>query len=127
MNRAGKGRRYKTDEYEAYETKMLLLLPRIDIPDPPYRIFYEFGFSNSLSDYDNPCKPLGDILQKKYQFNDKEIYEAHIRKRIVKQGEEYIRVRIEHIDIEGYGRKETKKDKRSEKKGTVVAKSRIQG
>ena len=99
VNEAWQGRRFKTDKYEAYQAEMLLRLPAGKLPSPPYRIFYEFGFSNKQSDFDNPCKPLGDILQKKYHFNDNEIYEAHIRKRVVKKGHEYIRVHIEHMDI----------------------------
>lgn len=99
VNRAWQGKRFKTGEYETYQKEMLLLLPDGKVPEPPYRVFYEFGFSNKLCDFDNPCKPLGDILQKKYGFNDNEIYEAHIRKKVVKRGHEYIRVRIEHIDI----------------------------
>ena len=100
VNEAWQGRRFKTDKYDAYQDEMLLRLPAGKLPEPPYRIFYEFGFSNKQCDFDNPCKPLGDILQKKYNFNDNEIYEAHIRKRIVKKGQEYIRVRIEHIDLD---------------------------
>ena len=38
------------------------------------------------------------LLQKKYGFNDNEIYEAHIHKRLVKRGMEYIKVRIEHME-----------------------------
>jgi Holliday junction resolvase RusA-like endonuclease len=98
VNEAWKGRRFKTDDYKRYERAMLFILPRITLPEPPYQIYYEFGFSNSQSDYDNPCKPLGDILQKKYGFNDKEIYLAIVRKIIVKKGREYIKVRIEHFD-----------------------------
>ena len=98
VNEAWKGKRYKTDKYKAYEMEMLLRLPPGSITNPPYRVHYEFGFSNTLCDFDNPCKPLGDILQKKYGFNDKEIYEAHIRKVLVKKGQEYIKVRIEHIE-----------------------------
>lgn len=99
VNDAWQGRRFKSPRYKAYEKEMLLRLPAGKLPPPPYRIFYEFGFSNRQSDYDNPCKPLGDILQKKYGFNDNAIYEAHIRKEIVKKGGEYIKVRIEHMDI----------------------------
>lgn len=105
VNKAWQGKRFKSRDYEAYEKMMLVLLPKLEMPEPPYRLFYEFGFSNTQADYDNPCKPLGDILQKKYGFNDKEIYEAHIRKRIVKKGQEYVRIRFEHIDIEDYGNK----------------------
>lgn len=98
VNDAWKGRRYKTEEYKLYESAMLWLLPKTTLPEPPYRIYYEFGFSNSQSDYDNPTKPTQDILQKKYGFNDNEIYEATIRKVIVKKGKEYVKVRIEHFD-----------------------------
>ena len=98
VNDAWQGRRFKSDAYKRYERAMLLLLPRITLPPPPYRIYYEFGFSNSQSDYDNPCKPLGDILQKKYGFNDKEIYVATIRKVVVKKGREYLKFSIEHYD-----------------------------
>ena len=98
VNDAWQGRRFKTDKYEAYEMEMLLRLPAGKLPPPPYRIFYEFGFSNKLCDFDIPCKPLGDILQKKYGFNDNEIYEAHIYKNVVKRGHEYIKVKIEHME-----------------------------
>lgn len=99
VNEAWQGKRFKTDKYEAYEMEMLLRLPAGKLPPPPYRIYYEFGFSNKRCDFDNPCKPLGDILQKKYNFNDNEIYEAHIRKTIVKRGKEFIKVKIEHIEL----------------------------
>ncbi len=59
--------------------------------------YYEFGFRNTLSDFDNPIKPLTDILQKKYGFNDKDIHEARVRKVLVAKGEEYFTVVIEQI------------------------------
>lgn len=99
VNDAWQGRRFKSDKYEHYEVETLLRLPPGRLPQGPYRVYYEFGFSNKLCDFDNPCKPLGDILQKKYGFNDNEIYEAHIVKKIVKRGKEYIKVRIGHMDI----------------------------
>ncbi len=98
VNEAWQGRRYKTDKYKSYERSVLFLLPRVKLPEPPFQIYYEFGFSNEQSDYDNPCKPLGDILQKKYGFNDKEIYLAIVRKIVVKKGREYAKIRIEHFD-----------------------------
>ena len=100
VNDAWKGKRYKSDAYKAYQTEMLVRLPAGRLPEPPYRMYYEFGFSNSQADFDNPCKPLGDILQKKYGFNDKEIYEAHIRKVIVPKGFEYVKVRVEHMEMD---------------------------
>ncbi len=100
VNEAWQGRRFKTDKYEAYEMEMLLRLPPGKLPEPPYKIYYEFGFSNKQCDFDNPCKPLGDILQKKYGFNDNEIYEAHIVKKVVKRKHEYIKVKIEHLCLD---------------------------
>lgn len=99
VNDAWQGRRFKTQAYKAYEMEMLLRLPAGKLPPPPYRVTYEFGFSNRQADFDNPCKPVGDILQKKYRFNDNAIYEAHIYKKVVKRGREYIRINIEHIDL----------------------------
>jgi len=98
VNRAWQGKRFKSKDYEAYEKLMLLSLPAGKLPEPPYRVFYEFGLSSKLADWDNPCKPTQDCLQKKYGFNDNEIYEAHVRKRIVKKGQEYIKIRIEHLE-----------------------------
>lgn len=95
VNLAWQGRRYKTPTYKAYEKEMLWLLPRdITIPDGELKIFIEWGFSSKSSDWDNPIKPFVDILQKKYGFNDNRIYEAKIKKKIVKKGEEYIRFEI---------------------------------
>ena len=98
VNAAWKGHRYKSDQYKSYQTEMLIRLPAGKLPPPPYFVYYEFGM-NKLEDFDNPCKPIGDILQKKYGFNDNEIYEAHIRKVPVKRGQEYIKIHIEHITI----------------------------
>ena len=94
VNDAWKGRRSKTPEYKRYENSVGFLLPKIKLPAPPYKICFEFGFSNPQSDYDNPVKPLQDILQKKYGFNDKDIYQAEIKKVLVPKGQEYIAFEI---------------------------------
>lgn len=54
------------------------------------KINFVFGFSNKLADLDNPVKPMMDILQKKYGFNDAQVYELEVQKKIVKKGNEYI-------------------------------------
>lgn len=86
VNEAWQGQRFKTKSYLAFEKLVLLSLRPMPIPQPPFSVSFEFGMSNSLSDYDNPVKPLQDVLQKKYGFNDKDIFEAHIRKVKVKKG-----------------------------------------
>lgn len=97
VNQCWQGRRFKTQAYKSYERDLLLMLPRVDLPEPPFKINFEWGFSNSLSDWDNPIKPFQDILQKKYGFNDKDVYTARIEKKLVKKGKEYISFSIENI------------------------------
>lgn len=97
VNEAWQGKRFKTKKYLAYEKELMLKLPKLQMPQPPYKVFYEFGFSNSLSDWDNPCKPLQDIMQKKYGFNDRDILEANVKKLMVKKGDEYFTVYFESI------------------------------
>lgn len=94
VNEAWKGRRFKTDKYTRYEQAVLLLLPKIKLPEPPFKLSLVFGFSNLASDIDNPVKNFVDCLQKKYGFNDKLITELHIRKELVRKGSEYIQFEI---------------------------------
>jgi hypothetical protein len=89
VNEVWRGKRYKTDEYCAYQTKLLWILPKIKLPPPPYEIHLKFGFSSPLADWDNPVKPLQDILSKKYGFNDKLIRRAVVDTELVEKGNEY--------------------------------------
>lgn len=99
VNKAWRGgRRYKTNEYKAYEHEMLLKLPRMTTPDGKLGINIHAGFSNKGADVDNILKPLLDILQKKYDFNDSRIYRIHIEKQIVKKGDEFISFEIGGLD-----------------------------
>ena len=100
VNEAWQGRRFKTRKYEQYEHDCLLLLPALRMPDPPFTVFYEFGFSNIQSDLANPEKCISDIIQKKYGINDRDFMEMHLRKTKVRKGQEYIKVRIEHYGEE---------------------------
>lgn len=98
INRAFQGRRFKTPEYKAYEQELLYTLPKCSsFPIAPYSFSFEFGFSNKASDLDNPVKILVDIMQKKYGFNDKEIYHMTIKKVIVPKGEEYFKLQIKSL------------------------------
>lgn len=99
VNAAWEGRRVKTDEYKAYEQGVLSMLLENNIPEPPYRITLIFGVSNPASDIDNPVKLFIDILQKKYKFNDKEIYEMLVKKVIVGKRREYCEFTLQHIEI----------------------------
>lgn len=94
VNECWQGQRFKTKKYLAYEKEVLLNLKPMKLPPPPYCVCYEFGMSNALSDIDNPVKPLTDLLQKKYGFNDKDVFEMHVVKKKVKKSEEYFEFSI---------------------------------
>lgn len=94
VNCAFQGRRFKTDAYKQFERDVLFMLPKIKIPDGKLSIKLELGFSNKLSDIDNPVKMIQDIFQKKYGFNDSIVYELHVKKVIVKKGSEYFKFEI---------------------------------
>ena len=98
VNECWQGKRFKTPIYKDYERFVMLSLPHLILPEPPYRIWYVFGLSNINADLDNPVKPLQDILQKKYGFNDRDIHEANIKKRKVKKGEEYFYVQLDSLN-----------------------------
>jgi len=92
INQCWQGKRFKTPAYTIYESSLLYLLPNsIKVPkDKKLCLELNFGLSSKNADWDNPIKAFVDILQKKYQFNDKQIYEAHVTKVDVKKGEEFI-------------------------------------
>lgn len=98
VNQCWQGRRFKTDKYKVFEKEVLLLLPKnYNIPSGKLKISLKWGFSSKLSDWDNPIKPFQDILQKKYNFDDKRIFMATVEKEIVKKGNEYIKFSIEKL------------------------------
>lgn len=95
VNQAWQGKRFKTPAYKDYEKEVLLMMPKAKVDtEEMLRVEFFFGFSNKASDLDNPVKLLMDIAQKKYGFNDKNVFEMNIRKCIVKKGEEFIQMGI---------------------------------
>lgn len=83
VNECWQGKRFKTPKYIAYEMELLLLLPKLKL-SPPFNIKITFGIS-ALSDIDNPIKPFLDILQKKYDINDRDIMRLEIIKEVTKE------------------------------------------
>jgi Holliday junction resolvase RusA-like endonuclease len=51
-----------------------------------------------MADWDNPIKPLQDILQKKYGFDDRRIMKASVIKNVVKKGDGYLNFSIRGIE-----------------------------
>lgn len=99
VNRVWQGKRYKTPLYSHYERDVALLLPNtIDIPkNKKLRLKLKYGLSSKNADIDNPAKPILDILQKKYDFNDKWIYKLDLEKEDVKKGDEYFEFKLEEL------------------------------
>ena len=94
VNQAWQGKRFKSKAYTAYEKAVLPKLKLSKLPDAPYALHFEFGFSNKASDIDNGVKPFLDLLQKKYKFNDKEVYYMTVSKVIVPRGQEYVHFKL---------------------------------
>lgn len=90
VNKCYRGRRFKTEVYKAYEEYLLYKLPLKHIREAPYQLNIKVGLSSSLADLDNTIKCFQDILQKKYGFNDKDIFKIIAEKKIVKKGGEFI-------------------------------------
>jgi Holliday junction resolvase RusA-like endonuclease len=97
VNEVWQGKRFKTRKYTSYEKEALLHLKHLTIPEYPLKIEITWGFSSVMADIDNPTKPFLDILQKKYGFDDRHIYELVLKKVIVKKGEEYIDFEISSL------------------------------
>lgn len=77
-----------TTAYRNYRKELIRRLPDIEIPDGLLRIRILACVSSKLSDLDNVVKPFLDVLQKRYPFNDRNVYRIVCEKRIVKKGEE---------------------------------------
>ena len=97
VNKCWQGRRFKTPEYGVYETELIYKLPNKVIYPGKLALYLKIGFSSKASDLDNSIKPILDILQKKYGFDDKRIYKIEASKQDVKKGEEFIKFEIENL------------------------------
>lgn len=90
VNKVWAGRRFKTPLYKDYEREVFFQLPKLEIPKGKLKLKITFAFSSKASDIDNPIKPLIDILQNTYRFNDKQIYKLEVEKIDVKKDREFI-------------------------------------
>ena len=98
VNKCWQGKRFKTPEYKKYEKILMLILPNnFVIPKGKFHLDVIFGLSSKLNDIDNGLKPFIDILQKKYGFNDRDIYKLTVEKIIVKKGTEFIDFKIKAL------------------------------
>ncbi len=94
VNQAWQGRRFKTKAYDKYIRDVMCLLRPLKVSDGKLELEITFGLSNRAADIDNPLKCFIDVLQKKYNFDDKMIYRLIVNKDITKKGNEYIKFEI---------------------------------
>jgi len=97
VNEAWQGRRYKSPEYEAYESEVGYLLPKHTRPAPiegKLEVRYRFHFKNHKArDWDNPVKPLQDVLVKLgIILDDRYIYRATVEK--IPSSEDFVEIEI---------------------------------
>ena len=97
VNQCWRGRRFKTPQYVKYEQMMLALLKPMKVPEGALKLQIQVGFSSKLADIDNLLKPFIDILQKKFKFNDRDIYKLEVEKVIVAKGKEFIDFEIKQL------------------------------
>lgn len=93
VNEAWQGKRFKTDKYRTYEKKVLSMLPNVDIKEFK-QLKITYGFSNMMSDIDNPTKLVLDILQKKYGVNDRDLIYLVLHKEKTSKGSEFIEIEL---------------------------------
>lgn len=98
VNEAWQGKRYKSKKYKAYCKDVPMFLPsHITIPKGQMIICFDWYFSSGRSDWDNPIKPLQDIICSAYGLEDNNFYRAIIRKHLVDKGDERSEFRIHEL------------------------------
>jgi len=99
LNKAYSGRRFATDELEAYKQEIWLLCPKMSVPEGcRLEVEYEFGVSQKNLDLDNQIKIFQDSIAEAYGFNDNRIYKLVASKVDVKKGQEYIKFEIKKYE-----------------------------
>tara|TARA_R110000851_G_scaffold32836_1_gene87792 strand:- start:283 stop:609 length:327 start_codon:yes stop_codon:yes gene_type:complete len=97
VNQAWQGKRFKTPKYNKYINDMLMILPSFKVTDEKMELYIRFGLSSKNADIDNPLKCFIDCLQKKYGFNDKNIYKLTVEKVDTAKGKEFIEFDMESL------------------------------
>ena len=98
VNAAYRGRRFATKELLKYKEDLALLLPHMEVPKGQLCVRYVFGVSSKASDGDNLIKAFQDCIAERYGFNDKQIYEWHVRKIDVPKGCEFVDFELSTCD-----------------------------
>lgn len=113
VNRAyavGRKTMFKSKEYREYEITINKLLEGHEMSEEmkagKLALSFRFRFQRSNSDIDNPVKPLQDILQKHFGFNDKQVYSLNVEKMHYKGCQPLIEVEIKQLTEDYNGRQD---------------------
>ena len=80
VNKAYRGRRFKSADYKNYTEELMLCLDPVELPEGPLEAFYTWGVSNLRFDVDNACKPFQDVLCDFLGIDDSRIYKITMEK-----------------------------------------------
>lgn len=96
-NKLYKGVKQRSHHYKQFRKKVFNLLKEYDSNvnlSGNLSFHMEVGFSSPLSDLSNAIKGLEDVLCEYFKFNDRQIVQITMEKRLVDKGCEYVKVYI---------------------------------
>ena len=104
VNRAysvGRKTMFKSKEYREYETAVNKRLEGHHMSEEmktgKLGLKFKFRFQRSNSDIDNPVKPLQDVLQKHFGFDDKQVYRLEVEKYHYRGCQPFVEVEITQL------------------------------
>jgi Holliday junction resolvase RusA-like endonuclease len=77
------GQAYKTLEYKTFMQELFYRMNSVDIKDLPFGLIVEV---KCYQDIDNIIKPLLDVIQQKYDINDRNCINLTVKKEHIKRG-----------------------------------------
>lgn len=103
---SGRRKTYETKEYLEYRDVIARVaggsygISKKDL----FNLEVEVAYSNKRADADNCLKPLLDSITACVDddFDDSQVYDIHVRKRLVKKGQEHLNVLLTSLPIDEY-------------------------
>ena len=103
VNKAWYMNKKKSKDYEKFQEEMIPYLQGYSAPqrvrdnEVKLKAKLEFGFSSVKSDVDNCIKTTIDTMQSWFGFDDRIIFELSAKKRHVKRGDDYFKIKLQEI------------------------------
>lgn len=91
VNNAYTGKRHKTASYKSWKKHLLLILPKLEVPEGDYNLMLIMNIGVvGRFDWDNAIKAFQDVLQEKYGFDDSRVVVGCVHKKVVEDGDQFI-------------------------------------